>query len=79
MMDGNRAAMEQTVVTVKRDIVRELAPLSSAVLLDPETGLGPCMTGSNLPGSTGLLTALDSGSTGDPRTRAAGLVAWRYG
>jgi tagatose 1,6-diphosphate aldolase len=59
---------------VKRDIVRELSPVSSAVLLDPEVGLTACVTAGALPGSTGLVVALDTGSTGDPAVRQTGLV-----
>lgn len=66
--------LEAALSALKEDIVRELAPGATAVLLDPETGLGPCVTGGALPGGTGLLVALDTGSTGDPAVLKTGLV-----
>lgn len=59
---------------LKRDIVGELAPGSSAVLLDPEGGLEACVEAGALPGDRGLLVALDTGSTGDPAKLETGLV-----
>jgi tagatose-1,6-bisphosphate aldolase len=60
---------------LKVDIVRALAPATSAVLLDPETGLGACVASGALPGHAGLVVALDTGSTGDPTDRSTSLVA----
>jgi tagatose-1,6-bisphosphate aldolase len=65
---------DETLVQLKEDVVRTLGPLSSAVLLDPETGVGPCLARGALKGQTGLITALDTGSTGDPDVRRTGLV-----
>ena len=56
------------------DIVRALGAASSAVLLDPEVGLAPCLATDALPGQTGLLVALDTGSTGDPARLETALV-----
>ena len=53
---------KRLLAALKQDIVREFAPVSSAVLLDPETGVGPCLSQSVLPGGTGLLVALDTGA-----------------
>ncbi len=66
--DANLAALKQ-------DIARSLAPLASAVLLDPETGAGRCVASGAVPGGTGLLVALDTGSTGNPADQSTGLVA----
>jgi tagatose-1,6-bisphosphate aldolase len=60
---------------LKIDIVRSLAPATSAVLVDPETGLGACVASGALPGHVGLVVALDTGSTGDPTDRSTSLVA----
>lgn len=68
------AALAATVVAVKQDIVRELGAAASAVLLDPEAGLAACVQAGALAGSTGLLIALDTGSTGDPAVLETGLV-----
>jgi tagatose 1,6-diphosphate aldolase len=59
---------------VKEDIVRALAPRCSAALLDPEHGYEACVSSGALPGATGLLLALDTGSTGDPAILKTGLV-----
>ena len=66
--------IDQTLVALKQDIVSELASLSSAVLLDPDVGLDACARPGVLPGQTGLLVALDTGSTGDPAVSTTGLV-----
>jgi tagatose-1,6-bisphosphate aldolase len=65
---------DAALASLKEDIVRELAPMTSAVLLDPEVGLEPCIRARALPGSAGLLIALDTGSTGDPAVLKTGLV-----
>ncbi len=66
--------VDATLAEVKRDIVRALGGASTAVLLDPEYGLGACIPTGALPGTTGLLIALDTGSTGDPAVLKTGLV-----
>jgi tagatose-1,6-bisphosphate aldolase len=66
--------LDAALSELKQDIVAALAPESSAVLLDPETGVGPCVEGGALPGDRGLLVALDTGSTGDPAALRTGLV-----
>ena len=64
----------QALTLLKRDIVRHLAPATSAVLLDPETSAAQCVADGSIPGGTGLIVALDTGSTGDPLNRTTGLV-----
>jgi len=59
----------------KQDVARDLGECSSAVLLDPELGIGPSVAGRALSGQRGLIAALDTGSTGDPAVRETGLVA----
>lgn len=66
--------VDRALVEVKEDIVRELAPACSAVLLDPEAGLAACVRSGALPGATGVLVALDTGSTGDPADLRTGMV-----
>lgn len=65
---------DEALTAVKQDVVRELAPVSSAVLLDPETGAGQLVASGSLPGQTGLIVSLDTGSTGDPQRLETGLV-----
>jgi len=64
----------EALTALKRDIVRHLAPPSTAVLLDPETAAGQCVADGSMPAKTGLIVALDTGSTGDPLYRSTGLV-----
>ncbi len=58
----------------KQDVVGCLASPSTAVLLDPETGLAPCLTSSALSGQTACIVASDTGSTGDPTVLEAKLI-----
>lgn len=64
----------EALTALKKDIVRQLAPATSAVLLDPETAAGQCVADGSMPGRTGLIVALDTGSTGDPLNRSTSLV-----
>jgi len=59
---------------LKQDMVRKLAPATTAVLLDHETGAGPCITSGALPGRTALLMAMDNGSSEDPALADMSLV-----
>ncbi|MGI9456957.1 MAG: tagatose 1,6-diphosphate aldolase [Aeoliella sp.] len=64
----------ETLTALKQDVVGALGSIASAVLLDPETSAGQCVASTALSGHTGLITALDTGSTGDPNVRRAGLI-----
>jgi tagatose-1,6-bisphosphate aldolase len=66
--------LDGALAELKEDVVRELSPQASAVLLDPEIGVPHCLRRGVLPGSTGLIVAQDTGSTGDPATLSTGLV-----
>jgi tagatose 1,6-diphosphate aldolase len=65
---------DEALTALKKDIVRHLAPATTAVLLDPETAAGQCVADGSMPAGTGLIVALDTGSTGDPANRTTGLV-----
>ena len=65
---------DEALTALKSDIVRHVAPATSAVLLDPETAAGQCVADGSLPARTGLIVALDTGSTGDPLNRSTSLV-----
>lgn len=65
---------DEALTALKSDIVRQLAPATSAVLLDPETAAGQCIAGGAMPGRIGLIVALDTGSTGDSLHRSTSLV-----
>ena len=59
----------------KREVVSALAPEASAVLLDPEYGLGPAVEEGALPGRVGLILALErTGYAGGPTARRSELL-----
>ncbi|MFN2165711.1 MAG: tagatose 1,6-diphosphate aldolase [Anaerolineae bacterium] len=69
------AVPDQALSAFKQEVVAALAPASSAVLLDPEYGAGPCIASGALPGDTGLILALErTGYTGDPAARESELL-----
>jgi len=72
--ESSEGKTNEALTALKRDIVRQLAPVTSAILLDPETAAGQCVTDGSMPGQTGLIVALDTGSTGDPSNRTTSLV-----
>jgi tagatose 1,6-diphosphate aldolase len=72
--ESPRGTTNEALTALKSDIVRQLAPVTSAVLLDPETAAGQCIADGSIPGRTGLIVALDTGSTGDPLNRSTTLV-----
>lgn len=63
------------MVRFKRQVVRALSPVSSAVLLDPEFGAAPCVTGGSLPGQVGLMVAVEAtGYTDEPTARRSQIL-----
>jgi tagatose 1,6-diphosphate aldolase len=69
------AVPDEALITFKQDVTAALAPASSAVLLDPEYGAEPCIASGTLPGTTGLIVALErTGYTGDPAARLSELL-----
>jgi len=63
------------MVAFKQQVVKTLAPISSAVLLDPEVGAAQCISSHILPGTTGLIVAVDAtGYTGEPSARQSRLL-----
>lgn len=64
------------LVRFKLDVVSALAPYASAVLLDPQLGAAQAVAQDSLPGSVGLLVAVEeSGYLGDPALRSSRLLA----
>jgi tagatose 1,6-diphosphate aldolase len=69
------AAPDEMLITFKQEVTAALAPAASAVLLDPEYGAKPCIASGTLPGTTGLIVALErSGYSGDPAARVSELL-----
>ena len=63
------------MVAFKSDVVRVLAPVSSAVLLDPEFGAAQAIAAGSLPGNTGLMVTVEaSGYTGEATNRRSSLL-----
>jgi len=59
----------------KRSLVKELAPVSSAVLLDAEFGAAQCIAGQDLPGKIGLVVSLEaSGYSGESTARVSRIL-----
>jgi tagatose-1,6-bisphosphate aldolase len=71
---ASRSVTDDDLAAIKDDIVRALAPETSAVLLDPETAAGSCIASEALPAQTGLIVTLDTGSTGDPQNHSVPLI-----
>ncbi len=67
-----KGTLYETAVQIKRDIVVDLAPHISAVLLDAEYGLKAAL---DLPGNVGMLMALEkSGYSGDSTYRQVDFI-----
>lgn len=59
----------------KLDIVSQLAPLATGVLLDPEVAAAQAIANQALPGNVGLVVSLEStGYTGDSTSRYAQII-----
>lgn len=68
-------------VAFKRDVVRSLSPMSTAILLDPSIGAGPCLSDYSLPGNCGLIVTVEaSGYEGPSHARISRLPTdWNAG
>jgi tagatose 1,6-diphosphate aldolase len=65
----------EEISTFKIQIVRSIAPASSAVLMDPEFGAAQCIAAGVFPSSAGMLISVEaSGYTGDPISRKSGIL-----
>jgi tagatose-1,6-bisphosphate aldolase len=66
----------QGLVDFKRSVVRALAPEATGILLDPEWGAAQSIADGSLPGSTGLIVAIEAtgyeGETTARRSRVLG-------
>lgn len=73
--DAPASVMAQTLTGIKLAIVGALAPLASAVLLDPLYGAAQCIASNVLPGHVGLLSAIEEqGYLGDAFAREQTLL-----
>lgn len=66
---------DEAMVSFKQAVVKNLANSCSAFLLDPVYGTAQNIAARTIPGSCGLLVALDeTGYTGDPTARASQIL-----
>jgi tagatose 1,6-diphosphate aldolase len=69
------AVSYQDMVDFKLDLCQTMAPLASAILLDPLYGAGQAIAAGVLPGHIGLLVSLEkTGYTGSPSARLTELL-----
>jgi tagatose-1,6-bisphosphate aldolase len=70
-----RSVPDEMLTAFKQEAIAALAPVATAVLLDPQFGAAQCITTNALPGKTGLLVAVEaSGYSGDPADRRSGIL-----
>lgn len=70
------ATSPSELTALKLEIVRAVAPASTAVLLDPEFGAAQALAEGGLGAATGLVVALEAtGYTGEPTARRSELLA----
>lgn len=82
MNPENPGAVSDAMMSAfKVEVVRALAPVSSAVLLDPEVGASQVIAADALPGATGLVVAVEAtGYTGEPTGRESQVLpGWSVG
>jgi tagatose 1,6-diphosphate aldolase len=66
---------DSDLIQFKQQVIAELSPVASAVLLDPEFGAAQCVASGVLPGRVGLLVASEAtGYTGDPTARRGRIL-----
>ena len=73
--DSPETVTYDEMVEFKLAVVRSLASSASGVLLDPEVGAGQAIASGALPGSTGLLVAIEAtGYEGPPTARVSRVL-----
>jgi tagatose 1,6-diphosphate aldolase len=73
--DAPGAVPFEAMVAFKKAVIRSLAPVSQAFLLDPEIGAAQSIADGSLPGRTGLLIAIEAtGYLGEPTARVSRIL-----
>ncbi len=73
--DAPETVTDADLVAFKQEVIGTLAPVSSAVLLDPQFGAAQCIASGALPGRVGLLIAAEeTGYTGDSQARQSRVL-----
>src|SRR4051794_1032736 len=66
--DDPAAVTYREMVEFKRAVVRALAPVATGTLLDPELGAVQCIVDGSLPGTAGLIVAIEATGYEGPST-----------
>lgn len=74
--NASEEVSRREMIAIKRDILRELAPQASAVLLDPVSGFPPAIFQGALPGNVGLVVSVEDGDYAAIREPARLLPDW---
>jgi len=73
--DAPESVSPAELITFKQQLIGALAPAASAVLLDPEYGAAQCVASGVLPGTVGLVVAVEaSGYAGDSTARHSRIL-----
>lgn len=73
--DAPETVAASEMIAFKQQVTAVLAPAASAVLLDPEVGVFQSIASHALPGSVGLIVAVEAtGYTGDPEARQSRIL-----
>jgi tagatose-1,6-bisphosphate aldolase len=73
--DDPQAVSAAMMSAFKREVIASVAGAASCALLDPEFGAAQCISDGSLPGTTGLMVAVEAtGYTGDPTARRAQVL-----
>jgi tagatose-1,6-bisphosphate aldolase len=72
--DDPAAVTYDEMVSFKRAVIRALAPVATGTLLDPEIGAAQCIADGSLPGSAGLLVAIEATGYEGPSTARTSRV-----
>jgi tagatose-1,6-bisphosphate aldolase len=73
--DAPESTTYDEMVAFKRAVIRALAPHATGSLLDPEIGAAQCIADGSLPGTAGLLVAVEAtGFAGEPNARVSRIL-----
>jgi tagatose 1,6-diphosphate aldolase len=72
--DDPAAVTYREIVEFKRAVVRALAPVATGTLLDPELGAVQCIVDGSLPGTAGLIVAIEATGYEGPSTARVSRV-----
>lgn len=72
---GKPEVNDEALIAFKREITRTLSPAATAILLDPEYSAFQTIIGDDLPGSVGLIVAVEAtGYTGESDARESRIL-----